>query len=134
MKKLLNSFVILASVGLMWSACSKKDNKPASTMTATINGTAWTANTVTTTLYTGYKIVKGVKTSTNQSITLILSDTSSIYSSGIYSSNGTSQDSSASNFENVSNTNDNAKSETGTFEMTTKDSVVITGGNYSINW
>ncbi|MEI8280296.1 MAG: hypothetical protein WCG87_11075 [Bacteroidota bacterium] len=134
MKKILIYSVFFATVGILWSSCSKKDTKPSSTMTATINGTAFTANTISTTIGVGYKIVKGVKTSTNESITLVMSDTSTVVSLGVYSSNGNTLDTSGSNFEYVSTTNYNAKSDVGTFEITTKDSVVITNGNYTIYW
>jgi len=133
MKKIL--LLLLATCCLAQYACKKgDDDKPrTSTLSAKINGAGFTAENVSVTNYSGYQIIKGSRTGSNESITIISSDTSSVDAMGIYSPNGTAADSSQ-NFSLTTVTSPSGNSAEGEFDFITSDSVVITEGVYTIYW
>jgi hypothetical protein len=131
MKKTL--LLLLTAGCLAQYACKKGEDDNTSTLSAKINGVGFTAEHVTVSLQPGYKIIKGIRDGSNQSITIIDSDTSGIYSMGIYSPDGTTADSSQS-FGLTQMTNVDAKNASGEFDFVTNDSVVITDGTYNIYW
>ena len=99
-------------------------------MTATINGHAFVAKTVTTSVFTNYKMIKGV--SGSESVTLFETDSLNLYSGSIYSATGAAQDSSVSN--EVVSLNSTSNSEDGTFAFTTSQGDSIVNGTYSVHW
>jgi hypothetical protein len=129
MKKTL-ALIFLASCTLAYS-CKKKDDQT-STLFARVKGAPFTAEQVVVVLHSGYKEIKASRTSTNEAITIIASDTSSIYSRGIYIKNGVAD--SSTDFSLVQTARSGGTSESGEFEFTTMDSVVVTDGEYKAYW
>jgi hypothetical protein len=124
------AFLLIAACTLAYS-CKKKDDQT-STLSAKVNGVSFTPDNVVVVLHPGYKEIKATRSSGSESITVIASDTSGIYSRGIYTHNGVAD--SSQNFSLVSTGRSGATSETGEFDFTTIDSVVVTDGKYTAYW
>jgi hypothetical protein len=129
MKRTL-ALILLASCTLAYS-CKKKDEKT-STLSAKVNGATFTAENVIVTLHPGYKEIKGSRSSGSESITVIASDSSGIYSRAIYTHNGVAD--SSQDFSLVSTGISGSSSESAEFDFTTIDSVVVTDGKYTAYW
>ena len=123
-------FLFLVACCFVWG-CKKSNNTPSSSLSAKINGVAFTPDAVTVTPYTGYRIIRGSRNATNETIVIYSADSFGMSLPCIYSPNGVKMDTAVSSSLTRVGI---SKSENGEFEFITRDSVVITEGKYQAYW